>query len=139
MCHVCTSATDLSSCQATTMCTAGQVCFTEVSHMGNTSVYSMGCSDLQQCGPPVGSIMGPVIGRSVDARQAAAPYCHNCCTAPGCNLNICKSGNDTYRLFYFDFRGRGELTRMIFKYMDQPFTDIRINFQDWPAIKYSIQ
>ena len=46
------------------------------------------------------------------------------------------SGYHTYKLWYFDIRGRGELSRMIFTMADQPFVDRRISFDEWPNLKY---
>ncbi|MEE6460666.1 hypothetical protein FKM82_001060 [Ascaphus truei] len=43
-----------------------------------------------------------------------------------------------YKLTYFNIRGRGELIRYLFAYMDTAYEDHRITFSDWPAIKSSI-
>lgn len=43
----------------------------------------------------------------------------------------------TYKLTYFNFKGRGELMRLIFAAACQQFTDERIEMQDWPDIKPS--
>ena len=40
-----------------------------------------------------------------------------------------------YKLTYFDGRGRGELSRMLFKAKGVDFEDVRISFQDWPSKK----
>ena len=43
----------------------------------------------------------------------------------------------TYKLTYFNFKGRGELMRLIFAVAGKQFTDERIEMQDWPGIKPS--
>ena len=43
----------------------------------------------------------------------------------------------SYTLTYFNFKGRGELMRLIFAAAGQKFTDERVEMQDWPAIKPS--
>ncbi|KAH3881096.1 glutathione S-transferase-like [Dreissena polymorpha] len=45
----------------------------------------------------------------------------------------------SYKLFYFDWRGRGELSRMMFTAVGQSFVDRRIDFfKEWPGIKYTM-
>jgi len=36
---------------------------------------------------------------------------------------------------YFDGRGRGEVSRLVMAAAGQPFEDVRISFEDWPALK----
>ncbi|XP_053559408.1 hematopoietic prostaglandin D synthase [Bombina bombina] len=43
-----------------------------------------------------------------------------------------------YKLIYFNFRGRGEIIRYLFAYLNQEYEDRRIEFPDWPAIKPTI-
>jgi hypothetical protein len=45
---------------------------------------------------------------------------------------------ETYRLTYFDIRGRAEFIRWLFAYSQQPFTDDRINMTDWPVLKPTV-
>lgn len=40
-----------------------------------------------------------------------------------------------YKFTYFPIGARGELSRYIFAVAKQPYTDDRINWQDWPALK----
>ena len=40
-----------------------------------------------------------------------------------------------YTLHYFDTRGRGEISRLIMNAGGIPYTEKRIQFQDWPGIK----
>ena len=39
-----------------------------------------------------------------------------------------------YKLNYFEFRGRGELIRLIFNVAGQEFIDNRIKHDEWPSI-----
>lgn len=41
----------------------------------------------------------------------------------------------SYKLTYFDGKGRGELLRLAFACAGQEFEDHRIQFADWPSIK----
>jgi glutathione S-transferase len=41
----------------------------------------------------------------------------------------------TYKLIYFNLKGRAELTRLIFNLAGQPFEDNRIEFSDWSKLK----
>lgn len=40
-----------------------------------------------------------------------------------------------YKLFYFNFRGRGEVIRLIFAAAGQKFEDQRFEFEEWPKFK----
>jgi len=42
-----------------------------------------------------------------------------------------------YKLTYFDITARGEPARLIFAAAGVKFTDNRVKFQDWPALKAS--
>lgn len=41
----------------------------------------------------------------------------------------------SYKLTYFDVRGRGEPTRLIFKAAGVEFEDKRVTFEEWGALK----
>jgi len=41
----------------------------------------------------------------------------------------------SYKLTYFNGRGRGEISRMLFAAAGVKFEDVRIEFKDWPALK----
>ncbi|CAB1319321.1 unnamed protein product [Coregonus sp. 'balchen'] len=41
----------------------------------------------------------------------------------------------SYRLTYFNMRGRAELARYIFAYAGIAFEDRRVEWKDWPSIK----
>ncbi|VDK51161.1 unnamed protein product [Cylicostephanus goldi] len=41
----------------------------------------------------------------------------------------------TYRLHYFDVRGRGEPIRLIFEYYGAKYDDHRIKEEEWPSLK----
>lgn len=41
----------------------------------------------------------------------------------------------TYKLVYFDFPGRGEVTRFLFAYGGIKYEDFRFSFEDWPKYK----
>jgi Glutathione S-transferase, N-terminal domain len=45
------------------------------------------------------------------------------------------SSSNTYRLHYFDGRGRAEMIRLIFVQAGQKFEDVRFTFDEWPALK----
>ena len=36
-----------------------------------------------------------------------------------------------YKLYYFNARGRAELCRLILKYADVPFEDVRMEREEW--------
>ena len=36
-----------------------------------------------------------------------------------------------YKLYYFDFGGRGEFIRVMFHYAGVPFEDVRFSFPEW--------
>lgn len=42
-----------------------------------------------------------------------------------------------YKLIYFNMRGRAEIIRYIFAYLDIKYEDHRIEQSDWPEIKPS--
>jgi hypothetical protein len=46
-----------------------------------------------------------------------------------------KTNTPYYKLTYFDIRGRGEFIRWILAVASQPYTDNRINMNDWQALK----
>ena len=41
----------------------------------------------------------------------------------------------TYKLHYFNFRGRGEVARLVFAAAGQKFDDVRFERQQWPTLK----
>ena len=41
------------------------------------------------------------------------------------------------KLFYFDLRGRGELSRLIAACGNLDFEDVRLDAKDWPTLKQS--
>lgn len=41
----------------------------------------------------------------------------------------------SYRLHYFDVRGRAEIVRMLFKLAQVEFEDIRVTESEWPRVK----
>ncbi|XP_020864075.1 hematopoietic prostaglandin D synthase isoform X2 [Phascolarctos cinereus] len=43
-----------------------------------------------------------------------------------------------YKLIYFNMRGRAEIIRYLFAYLDIPYEDHRISQDDWPAVKQSL-
>lgn len=42
----------------------------------------------------------------------------------------------SYRLHYFDVRGRGEIVRMLFKLAQVEFEDIRVTQGEWTDVKH---
>ena len=44
----------------------------------------------------------------------------------------------TYKLIYFNFRARGEVSRLIFAQAGVKYKDERIEFKDWPQVKSSV-
>lgn len=44
--------------------------------------------------------------------------------------------NNSYKLSYFDAKGRAEIARLVFALADQPYNDERI--KDWPTRKESM-
>ena len=43
----------------------------------------------------------------------------------------------SYKLIYFNFRGRAEVIRLMFAEADQPYEDYRFEREDWPKEKPS--
>ncbi|XP_020864072.1 hematopoietic prostaglandin D synthase isoform X1 [Phascolarctos cinereus] len=43
-----------------------------------------------------------------------------------------------YKLIYFNMRGRAEIIRYLFAYLDIPYEDHRISQDDWPAVKQTV-
>ena len=43
----------------------------------------------------------------------------------------------SYKLTYFNIRGRAELTRLVFAAAEAEYEDERIERKDWPALKPS--
>ena len=43
----------------------------------------------------------------------------------------------TYKLTYFNFRGRAEIIRYILAQAEVEYEDLRISFEEWPALKPS--
>lgn len=43
----------------------------------------------------------------------------------------------SYKLHYFNVRGRAEPTRLMFAYANVPYEDIRIKSEEWPAMRPS--
>ena len=41
----------------------------------------------------------------------------------------------TYKFYYFNFRGRGEVVRLIFAAAGQPYENIQFSFEEWPNLK----
>ena len=42
-----------------------------------------------------------------------------------------------YKLTYFNFRGRGEIVRLVFAAAGVAYEDKRVEVSDWPALKTS--
>ena len=45
------------------------------------------------------------------------------------------AGAQSFKLVYFNFRGRAEISRMLFSLAKQPFIDHRIELAEWPGLK----
>lgn len=43
--------------------------------------------------------------------------------------------NCSYKLIYFNLKGKAEVIRILFKLANQPFEDVRIEFAQWPSLK----
>jgi len=51
---------------------------------------------------------------------------------------ICGAGTmPSYKLSYFDGRGRAEPARYLFAYTGTKYTDVRVTQEEWPALKPS--
>ncbi|PFX16269.1 probable glutathione S-transferase 5 [Stylophora pistillata] len=53
--------------------------------------------------------------------------------------SISQTNMPSYKLTYFDIRGRGESTRLIFKAAGVEFEDNRVTFEEWGALKASAE
>ena len=45
--------------------------------------------------------------------------------------------SETPKLYYFNGKGRAEVTRQMFKLASAPFEDIRYSFEEWGKLKSS--
>ena len=45
------------------------------------------------------------------------------------------SSSGDFKLYYFNFQGRGELIRLILAASDRPYNDIRFDYNQWPQYK----
>ena len=41
----------------------------------------------------------------------------------------------SYKLTYFNWKGRGEVSRLILTKAGVKFQDVRVELEDWPALK----
>jgi glutathione S-transferase len=41
----------------------------------------------------------------------------------------------TYKLIYFDFKGRAEVTRLLFTFAGQEYEELKNSLEDWPSYK----
>jgi len=48
-----------------------------------------------------------------------------------------RSRNMSYKLTYFNGRGRAELSRLIFAQAGVQYEDVRVEHSDWPQLKPS--
>ena len=48
---------------------------------------------------------------------------------------IVRSAMSSYKLYYFNFRGRAEIVRLAFALGNIPYEDIRLDWEQWPAEK----
>ena len=84
------------------------------------------------------------IGRALDCRSFYSPY-HHVRVAYG-SPSLCKLQffvvkfrvkMPSYKLTYFDLRGRAELTRLLFALAGAEYDDCRINGEEWQKLKPS--
>ncbi|XP_060565047.1 hemicentin-1-like [Ruditapes philippinarum] len=86
-CFSCSDVTDLNNCVNIAQCSQGQSCSLEMNVSGQTTSYTLGCKNNQNCGSSP-NIHAGIIGRDISARQLHT--CHECCSIDNCNKHLCE-------------------------------------------------
>ncbi|XP_053396187.1 hemicentin-1-like [Mercenaria mercenaria] len=84
-CFSCSGVSDLETCLNISQCSSGQACFTNSTTSGQTTQFTLGCVENQQCGGLSNGAAG-LVGRDISERST---QCHECCSTDRCNNQLC--------------------------------------------------
>ncbi|XP_060563934.1 thrombospondin-1-like [Ruditapes philippinarum] len=88
-CYSCTNIFNKDNCTHTAKCGSGQLCYQDLSDIGQSPAYHLGCIDKHKCSTTNSGGSGALqlVGRDLQKRQTES--CHECCSTDNCNKHLC--------------------------------------------------